>query len=141
MVREPIQKWLNSVFNLPVVEDFDQTKTEQTISYDLTSQNISVRYTEGKITFDFSFDILYRCPNGFAGIGFLSLALADRNKQVSGFNLTSVDAVETIVYANKSEMVISKPVYASVTLEYNQVRELIKFINFEDALSCHAKPY
>ena len=134
MVRNTIKNWLSAVFKLPVVEDFDQTNVEQSISYDLSSQPIKIRYANegGMVHFDFNLDVIYRCPNGFPGIGFLSVKLADKTKQIDGFNLISIDASEKINYESLTEMIITKTVRARVDVEYNQVRELIKTVNITE---------
>lgn len=134
MVRTTIKNWLTAVFQLPVVEDFDQTNVEQSISYDLSTSPIKIRYANegGLVTFDFNLDILYRCPNGFAGIGFLSTRLADKTKQIEGFNLQSIEATEKITYESLTEMLITKTVRARVEIEYNKVRELIKTVNITE---------
>jgi hypothetical protein len=131
MVREPIKNWLSAVFSLPVVEDFEQTKVEQSISYDLATSPIKIRYQNGggEVVFDFPLTIAYRCPNGFEGIGFLSVKLADTAKHIDGFDLQSTEGAELIVYATKTEMIITKTVHARITIEYDKVRELIKQVN------------
>ena len=134
MVREPIKNWLSAVFGLPVVEDFDQTKVEQSISYDLSASAIKVRYADGHgtVVFDFDLTIAYRCPNGFAGVGFISVTLANKDKQIDGFGLQSTQGAESIAYQTKTEMIITKTVNARVTVEYNKVRELIKTVNLQE---------
>lgn len=134
MVRKQIKQWLSSIFELPVVEDFDQTNVERSISYNLASQPIKIRHSNegGKVVFDFPLQIIYRCPAGFAGIGFLTVKLADKEKQIEGFNLKSTDASETINYESLEEMIITKTVHAQIEIEYNKIRELIKQVNLKE---------
>ena len=76
MMRPTIHQWLSSVFGLVIVEDITQTKVEKSISYDLTASPINVRHkSDDMIFFDFEMTVQFRCPNGFAGIGWLSTKL------------------------------------------------------------------
>lgn len=134
MVRKPLKDWLSAVYQMPVVDNFNNnsTKVEQSISFDLSHQPISVRFENGFITFDFNFKVLYRCPNGFEGIGFLTTELANKKNHPAGFDLTSTEAEELIEYQNTTEMVISKNLRAVIKIEKNHVREPIKQINLEE---------
>lgn len=137
MIRKNINEWLNALFKLKVVEDITQTKLEKCIGYDLSGSIIKVSIKQDKsIYFDFNFIILFRCPASFAGIGFITTALYTIKKRTAGMNLIGLTGVEVVDHINQTEMIISKEVHATLTLEQNQVRELLKFINFEDALPC-----
>ncbi len=138
MIRKMLHDWLHAAYTLPVVEDITQTKIESAIGYNLQIAPINVRVAaDEKITFEVTFDIQYRCPNGVAGIGFLTLGLNDKDKQIPGFKIVSVDGVEIVEYMTKTEMIISKPVTAHINIEYNQTREIIKCIKFEEGLNCN----
>jgi hypothetical protein len=134
MVREPLKNWLSAVFGLPIVEDMEQTKVEQSIGYDLATSPIKIRYQDGggEVVFDFPVTIIYRCPNGYQGIGFLSVKLADKSKQIDGFQLQSTEGAEVVNYQTKTEMIITKTVHARVIIEYNKVREIIKQVNLTE---------
>lgn len=138
MIRKAINEWLSAVYKLPVVEFFNETITEKTVSYDLTTSPILVRPTgEGNIRFEFNIDVLYRCPNGEAGIGFLTLGLADTSNRPPSFNLVSAQGQESITYQTKTEMIISKTLTGFVEVQANQARELLKCVEFEDGLECN----
>ena len=138
MIRKSIHEWLSAVYGLPVVEDITQTKVEQVIGYDLTSAPINVRHeSDAFVKFEFELIILLRCPNGFSGIGFLSLGLLDIGKMPTGFNLVSSTGTETVEHLNNTEMIISKPVTGFVKLEYDMLRELIKCVHMVDGLNCN----
>lgn len=119
---------------MPIVEDMEQTKVEQSIGYDLATSPIKIRYQDGggEVVFDFPVTIIYRCPNGYQGIGFLSVKLADKSKQIDGFQLQSTEGAEVVNYQTKTEMIITKTVHARVIIEYNKVREIIKQVNLTE---------
>lgn len=137
MIRKPIHQWLSALFNLKVVEDITQTKLEKAIGYDLSGTSIRAKVRQDKsIYFDFSFNIVFRCPVSFAGIGFITASLYNVKKRTAGMSLLGLENVEVVEHINNTEMIISKLVHATLELEYNQVREQIKDINFEDELPC-----
>ena len=51
-------------------------------------------------------------------------------------SLIGLNGLEVVNNINNTEMIISKEVHAFLELEYNQVREVIKYIKFEDELPC-----
>lgn len=137
MIRKTIEQWLKASFRLPVYEDFEQTNVEKSVSYDLTQRNIKVRnQSDTGLWFEVNMRVLFRCPAGFAGIGYLSAVLADKKQHVPDFNLVSVEGYEVVEYDTKTEMIISKPIQARVFVEYNKVRDLIKCVQIEGALEC-----
>lgn len=137
MVRKPIREALASIFRLPVVEDLTQTNVEQVIAYNLASSPIAIRVNPDQgLRFELDLEILFRCPNGYPGIGFLSHALTQADKQIGTVNFQSVDGEELVTYESTTEMIISKTVHALITIEYDAVREVIKSVNFEDDLAC-----
>ena len=137
MIREPIHQWLSATYGLPVVEDITQTAVEQVISYNLVGQPINIRHESDKsVLFEFGIDIQFRCPNGFDGIGFLSIGLIDAYNHPLGFNLVSATGLEVVEHLNNTEMIISKPVTGFVVIEHNMIRELIKCIHMVDGLNC-----
>lgn len=138
MIRKTLTEWLSAVYQLPVVEDAGQTDVEQAISYDLSYAPIDVRIKSDElIKFEFQVMVNYRCPNGFAGIGFLTTRLSDATNQPKGFNLASTDGAEQVQYETKTEMIISKILSGYIELDYNKARELIKCVKFDDGLPCN----
>lgn len=138
MIRKSIHQWLSAAYGLPVVEDIEQTAVEKAISYDLAGQNIQIQIkSDDLVKFSFDVSVQFRCPNGFAGIGFLTLGLANPDNQPAGFNLHSTSGTETVEYETKTEMIISKPVSGYVELEYNMIRELIECVHFTEGLNCY----
>lgn len=141
MIRKSINEWLNALFKLEVVEDITQTKLEKSIAYDLSGSTIKVSVKQEKlIHFDFNFTILFRCPTSFDGIGFITTAIYTKKKRTAGMTLIGLTGVELVEHVNSTEMIISKEVRATLDLEYNASRELLKYINFDDALSCQKPP-
>lgn len=139
MIRKPVQQWLSSLFNkIQVVEDIQQTKLEQAIGFDLNGSNIRTRIHQDKsIHFEFDFNIVFRCPISFQGIGFITASLYNKKKRTHRMTLTGLESTEIVEHINNTEMIISKQVHATLDLEYNEVRTQIEYINFDDALPCH----
>ena len=137
MIRKSVEQWLNSLFDLRVVEDITDTKNEKSIGYSLDNTLIKVTVKQEKsVVFEFNFDILFRCPRAFEGIGFITLSLYTKKKRTAGMSLIGLNGLEVVNNINNTEMIISKEVHAFLELEYNQVREVIKYIKFEDELPC-----
>ena len=137
MIRSEIKKALSAIYALTVVEDVTQSKVERVIGFDLTAAPINIRHQAGATaTFDVTFRIEYRCPAGEPSIGFLSLRLADPANIPPNTSITNVDGAETVEYITITEMVTSKLVNMTITLEYNTVRERIKHIKIDGQLPC-----
>ena len=137
MIRKSINHWLNALFALEVVEDITQTKLEKAIGFDLSGSTIRPKVRQDKsIYFEFDFTLVFRCPASYAGIGFLTLSVNSIKKRTAGMTILGLENTERVEHINNTEMIISKQVHATLELEYNQVREQIKDINFEDDLPC-----
>lgn len=137
MIRSTIHEWLSATFGVVVVEDITQEKVEKAISYDLTGAPINIRImSDTSMTFEFSMSIQFRCPNGFAGIGWISETLNKTQNRPTGFNMVSSTGTESVEYSSKSEMIISKSVNVNITIERNKVRELIKCVHINGGLNC-----
>lgn len=137
MIRKSIEEYLNALFKLKVVEDITDTKLEKAIGYDLSGTIIKPVVKQDKsINFEFNFNIVFRCPRTFEGIGFITLSLYNKKKRINGMRLIGLTGVEIVENINPTEMIISKEVNAFLELEYNEVREIIQNINFEDGLPC-----
>ena len=142
MIRKTLHDWIAAAYRLPVVEDITQTKVEQAISFSLENSPVLVRVKSDDIVkFNFDVTIQYRCPNGFPGIGFLTMGLIDADNQPPGFNLVGYDGAEIIDYQTKTEMIISKVVSGFMEVERNKIRELIKCVDMVGGLECHSCGY
>ena len=119
MIRSEIKKALSAIYALTVVEDVTQSKVERVIGFDLTAAPINIRHQAGE-----------------PSIGFLSLRLADPANIPPNTSITNVDGAETVEYITITEMVTSKLVNMTITLEYNTVRERIKHIKIDGQLPC-----
>jgi hypothetical protein len=138
MIRKQIEQWLAAVYQLPIVEDFTQTKVEKSISYSLQGFPVDVSIkSDDKIRFEFDISVMFRCPNGIAGIGFLSTALADLKNRPPDFGLSSPNSSENIEYQSMTEMIISKQLHGFIEIENNRVRELLKCVHFPQGLDCN----
>lgn len=128
MIRNNLKKWLSSVFELPIVEEFNETKVEQEILFNIVG-NIETRIKDGMISFSLEYEIIFRCPIDFAGIGFLTLKLSDSEKKIDGLVCSQCNSAESVEYASKTEMIIKKKMSAKFSIEYNKCREKIKIFN------------
>jgi hypothetical protein len=132
MVNDKIRAYLQAAFApLPLVDDVGQTKTEQSISFNIDQQiKVSIKkdmYQDLIVPVT----VFFRSSNGYEAIGYLSQKISNSPLKCEGLTVDSVEAAETIEYQEKTEIILSKNIVVHIRANYDQVKEVIKIIELE----------
>jgi hypothetical protein len=132
MVNDRIRGYLKAAFNpLPVVDDVGQTKTVQSVSFNIEAEikvNIKKDSHQDLII---PVTVFFRSENGYEAIGYLSHKIANAPRTSEGLTVDSVEAAETIEYVEKTQIILSKNIIVHIRANYDEVREVIKSIELE----------
>lgn len=125
-----INEYLSQVFtDFAVVNSITQTKVENAIGFEVSGDiSVRVKPTQG-LEMEVPCVIALRQVSANDSIGYMSLKLATNKPATNGeIKLHSVAAAETVEIINTTEIIISKSVIFRITVNEDECRELIKFI-------------
>lgn len=129
-VIKTLEEILAVTFRLPIVQDATQTKVERCISYQIARDRVRT-VADSKQTHQLTATITLRSDSGYDALGWLSAKLAGGVPSGAGWRIMAAGAEESVDYISQGEIHVSLEVIVSMTIQHDQVKEVIKTVTME----------
>lgn len=129
-VIKRLEEILALTFQLPIVQDINQTKVERAIGYRIARDRIRT-VADSRQHHEVSAAVTLRSENGYDALGWMSAKLAAGMPSGADWRIMAVGSEESVDYVSQGEILISLDVTIKMTVIHDQVKEVIKTINME----------
>lgn len=126
-----VEEFLASTYNLPVVQDITQTKISKAIGYQIGEVKVRTQ-KDSHQTQQVALTVYLRAENGYDSIGYLTQKLTDSRPSGTDWKVHLTGDTEIVEYEQKTEIILSTTCTIMITINHDQVREVIKSIEMEN---------